>query len=123
MFYIVLTSVLLQGTSIPLVARWLKVDEPMERRVDASPVWDAPSDLKSGLIEMTIAQTSAAVGKRLLDLGLPKEALVILVGMKGRYFVPDGSTVLETNDSLLVFTDQASSVGLREILKGGRQDR
>lgn len=122
-FFIVLTSVLLQGTSIPLVARWLKVDEPMERRVDASPVWDAPSDLKSGLVEMTVAQASAVVGKRLIDLGLPKEALVILIGRKGRCFVPDGSTVLETNDSLLVFTDQASSLRLREILKGGRQDR
>jgi cell volume regulation protein A len=30
-FFIVLTSVLLQGTSIPLVARWLQVDEPLRR--------------------------------------------------------------------------------------------
>lgn len=119
-FFIVLTSVLLQGTSIPLVARWLQVDEPMDRRLDASPVWDAPSGLKSGLIEMTIPQASAAVGKRLLDLELPKEALVILIGRKGRCFVPDGSTVLETNDSLLVFTDQASSLRLQATLHARR---
>lgn len=115
-FFIVLTSVLLQGTSIPLVARWLQVDEPLQRRLDASSVWDAPTELKSGLIEVTIPQASTTVGKRLLDLGLPKHALVILIGRKGQCFVPDGSTVLEADDSLLVFTDQASSLRLHAVL-------
>jgi cell volume regulation protein A len=116
-FFIVLTSVLLQGTSIPLVARWLRVDEPLQRSPDASPVWDAPSSLKSGLIEVTIPDSSTAVGKRLIDLGLPKRTFVILVWRKGQCFVPDGSTVFEAIDSLLVFTDQASSFKLRSILE------
>ena len=119
-FFIVLTSVLLQGTSIPLVARWLKVDEPLRRRLDTSPVWSAPTGLKSGLVEMTIPESSMAVGKRLLDLGLPKPTLVILIGRKGQCFVPDGSTVLEANDSLLVFSDQASSFRLRAMLEARR---
>lgn len=119
-FFIVLTSVLLQGTSIPLVARWLKVDEPLQRRLDASPVWDAPSGLKSGLAEVTIPESSVAVGKRLLDLGLPKGTFVILVGRNGQCCVPDGSTVLDANDSLLVCTDQASSSQLRAMLEAGR---
>lgn len=116
-FFIVLTSVLLQGTSIPLVARWLQVDEPLPQRLDASSVWDAPTELKSGLIEVTLPQASRAVGKRLLDLGLPRHALVILIGRKGQCFVPDGSTVLEADDSLLVFTDQASFFKLRAVLE------
>jgi len=49
-FFIVLTSVLLQGTSIPLVARWLKVDAPLQPGPGSSPVWDSPTDLKSGLV-------------------------------------------------------------------------
>lgn len=116
-FFIVLMSVLLQGTSIPLVARWLRVDEPLQSRVDASPVWDAPSSLKSGLMEVAIPDASAVAGKRLLDLGLPKRTFVILVGRNGLCFVPDGSTVLEAGDSLLVFTDQASSLKLRSLLE------
>ncbi len=116
-FFIVLTSVLLQGTSIPLVARWLRVDEPLPRRLETSPVWDAPTSLKSGLVEVRIPDSSPAVGQRLLDLGLPKRAFVILIGRKGHCFVPDGSTVLEANDSLLAFTDQTSSLRLRSILE------
>lgn len=119
-FFIVLMSVLLQGTSIPLVARWLRVDEPLAPRVEVSPVWDAPTSLKSGLIEATIPDDSAAVGKHLLDLGLPKRTYVILIGRNGQCFVPDGSTVVEPNDSLLVFTDQAASFKLRAILDARR---
>lgn len=116
-FFSVLMSVLLQGTSIPLVARWLRVDEPLQSRVDTSPVWDAPSSLKSGLSEVTIPDASTAAGKRLLDLGLPKRTFVILAGRNGLCFVPDGSTVLEAGDSLLVFTDLASSLKLRSLLE------
>jgi len=116
-FFSVLMSVLLQGTSIPLVARWLRVDEPLQSSVDTSSVWDAPSSLKSGLSEVTIPDASTAAGKRLLDLGLPKRTFVILVGRNGLCFVPDGSTVLEAGDSLLVFTDQASSLKLRSLLE------
>jgi len=120
-FFIVLMSVLLQGTSIPLVARWLKVDEALQRRLNASPVWNAPTGLKSGLVEMTIPESSLVVGERLIDIGLPKSTLVILIGRKGQCFVPDGSTVLEVNDSLLVFTDQASSFRLRALLDASRR--
>lgn len=119
-FFIVLTSVLLQGTSIPLLARWLGVDEPLQPRMESSPVWDAPTNLKSGLLEVRIPEHSAAIGRRLLDLGLPKRAFIILMARKGHCFVPDGSTLLEANDSLLAFTDQASFLRLRAILEGRR---
>lgn len=122
-FFIVLTSVALQGTSIPLVARWLGVDEPEGRRVHATPSWDASGDLKSGLIEATIPHESAAIGKRLLDLGLPKKALIILIERKGRCFVPDGGTVLEAGDVLVVSADHESSTRLHDVLKSTGQDR
>jgi cell volume regulation protein A len=119
-FFIVLTSVLLQGTSIPLVARWLGVDEPLQPRMESSPVWDAPTDLKSGLLEVRIPDHSSVIGRRLLDLGLPKRAFIILMARNRHCFVPDGSTVLEANDSLLAFTDQPSFLRLRSILEGRR---
>ncbi|MCP9440673.1 MAG: potassium/proton antiporter [Nitrospira sp.] len=122
-FFIVLTSVLLQGTSIPLVARWLRVDEPAGRLVNAPPARDVSGDLKSSLIEVTIPHESAAVGKQLLDLGLPKEALIILIGRKGRCFVPDGSTVLEADDVLLVSADRESFTLVRGILTESGEDR
>lgn len=116
-FFIVLTSVLLQGTSIPIVARWLGVDEPLSPRKESSPVWDAPTSLKSGLLEARIPEYSAAIGRRLLDLGLPKGAFILLIARNNQCFVPDGTTVLQADDSLLAFTDQQSFLRLRSILE------
>lgn len=114
-FFIVLTSVLLQGTSIPLVARRLGVDAPLSARRDGTTAWPAPSSLKSGLLEVAISESSTVVGKRLLDLGLPKSSYVVLIARNGHSFVPDGSTVIEAGDSLLVFADQATSIRLRSM--------
>jgi cell volume regulation protein A len=119
-FFIVLTSVLLQGTSIPIVARWLKVDEPLTPHKEASAVWDAPTNLKSGLLEVRIPDQSMAIGQRLLDLGLPKGAFILLLARNGQCFVPDGTTVLQAHDSLLAFTDQLSFLRLRSILESRR---
>jgi cell volume regulation protein A len=120
-FFIVLTSVLLQGTSIPIVARWLKVDEPLSPRKESSPVWDAPTSLKSGLLEVRIPEHSWSIGQRLLDLGLPKGAFILLIARNGKCFVPDGTTVLQANDSLLAFTDHFSFLRLRSILESRHQ--
>jgi cell volume regulation protein A len=93
----------------------LGVDEPLRRRLEVSPVWDAPTNLKSGIVEVGVPKSSPAVGTRLLDLGLPKRAFVLLISRNGHMFVPEGSTVLEADDSLLIFTDHDSSLQLRAM--------
>jgi Trk K+ transport system NAD-binding subunit len=67
-----------------------------------------------------IPEYSAAIGRRLLDLNLPKRTFVILMARDGHCFVPDGGTVLKAHDSLLAFTDQPSFLRLRAILEGRR---
>ena len=121
-FFIVLTSVLLQGTSIPLVARWLGVDEPLSVRREGPSAWPPPTSLKSGLLEVAIPESSTVVGKRLLDLGLPKSSYVVLIARNGGSFVPDGSTVIEAGDSLLVFADQPTSIRLRSMFHARHLD-
>ena len=106
-FFVVLTSVLLQGTSIPLVARWLNVAviPPAVRR---SPLELTPGDqLKSELLEVAVPAGATAVGRQVLELGLPKGALIALIGRGSEHIVPDGNTVLEPGDHLLILADQA----------------
>src|SRR5690606_6095377 len=94
-FFIVLVSVLVQGTSIPLVARRLRAEGPLERR-RAHPV-EAPDALEGSmeLHELPVPAGWAAVGRRLVDLQLPPGALVVLIGRGDEFTVPQGSTALE----------------------------
>jgi cell volume regulation protein A len=115
-FFIVLTSVLIQGTSIPLVARALRVDAPARPKF-RYPIEYVPSgNMKSDLVEVEVPIASPAIGKSILELHLPKEVLVVLIQRNGNIIVPKGSTRIESEDSMLVLADPENLVATRKIL-------
>jgi len=107
-FFVVLTSVLLQGTSIPLVARWLGVDAPVKPRraypLEYTPVGGFKSELK----ELHIPLVSPVDGKAIVELEFPKEFLIILIARDNDFILPSGGTVLQEGDTLLVLSDKQS---------------
>jgi cell volume regulation protein A len=116
-FFIVLTSVLLQGTSIPIVARWLGVDAPLPPKPRV-PIEIGPScNLKNELVEITIPSNSAAVGKQVVELGLPPGTLIVLISRDGECFAPGGGTVLAVNDAVLFLAEKADITKIRSILE------
>jgi cell volume regulation protein A len=115
-FFIVLTSVLVQGSTIPQVARWLRVDAPLSSRPRA-PLFFEPSEGISGdMAELDLPNDSPGVGKRLVDLGLPPGALMVLVGREQRFFVPDGSTQLEAGDTLFLLCNAETLRQVKGVL-------
>lgn len=104
-FFVVLTSVLVQGTSIPAVARWLHLDAPLVPQRVFPLEYDPVDGLKSELKELTIPAGSPVVGKSLVALRLPPEFLVVLIARGNEYIVPSGGTTLAAGDTLLVLTD------------------
>lgn len=107
-FFVVLTSVLLQGTSIPLVARWLAVDAPAEIRRIYPIEYTPMGGLKSELKEIPIPSSSRITGRAIVELGLPDDFLVILIVRDNDFMLPSGGTVLRGGDTLLVLSDKKS---------------
>ncbi|AZI42900.1 potassium/proton antiporter [Deinococcus psychrotolerans] len=101
-FFIVLTSVLLQGTTLTAVARLLKVREAIPER-PVYPIAYRPTGTgRNDMTEVDVKVGSEADGKRIMDLRLPPGALVILVHRGGEFLVPKGATTLQAGDSVLV---------------------
>lgn len=109
-FFVVLTSVLVQGSTIPLVARRLGLDVgPANGPTTVS--FDAviTGDTHHQLHEIPVCIGAPAAGARvveLAELGLPQAALIVLVRRKGTTIMPQGATVLEAGDELLVFAER-----------------
>jgi cell volume regulation protein A len=99
-FFAVLASVLLQGPTIIPIARWLGVESPPPARHAPAP--EMP--LKEATVEIVLPPDSAAIGRQLLDVGLPSGVLVVLIGRDGQTFVPSGSTTLAARDKLLLIS-------------------
>src|SRR5690554_2826822 len=105
-FLCTLVSLVVQGTSLPLVARWLNLAvEPKQinklRNFDV----DFSSDIKSVTTEIEITSRILAKGNQLIHLSLPDNTLVVMVNRDDNYFVPTGQTILEEKDKILIITD------------------
>lgn len=61
--------------------------------------------IQSEFVEMVLPGNSKAVGKAIVKLGLPKPALIVLIVRDGKYIQPNGSTILEEGDKLLVLAN------------------
>jgi potassium/hydrogen antiporter len=117
-FFCVLTSVLIQGTSIPLVARWLGVDAPVPERRNYP--LEAVSSGHEGatLHELVLGPGSPAADRPIVELGLPKGSLVVLVSRGDEFVVPQGSTTLYARDTVLVLADATQLAHVRHIIEG-----
>jgi len=104
-FFIVLTSVMLQGTTLTPVAKWLGLSEEDHKPKKYQFDLEMGYDLKNELTEVFLPEQSTAVGKSLVDLHLPKGVLIVLINRGGKFVTPDGATVLQPNDILFVMTD------------------
>jgi len=104
-FFVVLTSVIVQGMSIGWMAQWLKVNapEPLIYHHELEFVPDVT--VNSKLVEIRISPQSAIIGKSVVQLELPRDALIVLVRRGVESLLPNGATVFEANDRLLFLTN------------------
>jgi len=100
-FFIVLVSTLLQGTTIPAVARWLRVCGPA---FEPEPIGSG-QPLRRRLVEFTVPATSPLVGRQVFHAGLPENAQVVLIRRYDAYLLAGGSTRLRRDDILLTLVD------------------
>jgi potassium/hydrogen antiporter len=117
-FFIVLTSALLQGWSVPFAAKLFKVDAPMKVR-QRHPIEFAPMEgINADLVDFIVPYNSAVIGKSIVELGLPQDTLVVLIGRDDEYIVPSGGTVLQEGDTLLVLASAENLPEVRASLQG-----
>lgn len=115
-FFIVLTSVLLQGTTIPIVAKWLKLDQPFTAGALSRFEFNRPEGAKVELVELIVPYQTIVTGKTLVSLDLPAEALIVLICRGDKYIVPRGATTLEEGDVIICLVDPENLKILQGIL-------
>ncbi len=105
-FLCTLVSLVVQGTSLPLVARWLNLaEEPKQMNKVRNFDVDFSTDIKSVTTEIEITPKILENGNQLMHLSLPDNTLVVMVNRDNNYFVPTGQTILEEKDKILIITD------------------
>ncbi|MCU7823212.1 potassium/proton antiporter [Kitasatospora sp. DSM 101779] len=122
-FVLVVVFTLLQGPTLPPVARALRIGEGdlgQDLGIESAPL----EKLHGHLLSVSLAPDSRMSGVEVGELRLPKGAAVTLVVREGSSFVPERTTILRAGDELLVVTTEevgeAAERRLRAVDRGGK---
>jgi potassium/hydrogen antiporter len=125
-FVLVVILTLLQGTTLPVLARALRLtghSRVEEIEVDAAPL----EALRADLLQMTVPEGSRLHGVYVRELRLPEGSSLSLVVRSGASFTPLASSRLQEGDQLLVVATEtvrdAAEARLRSVDRSGRLAR
>jgi potassium/hydrogen antiporter len=109
-FFVALTSVLIQGTTLTKVAGWLKLSLPEELKKVTKKDLEFTDGMKSLLTEIVIPKNSPVAGKQIVHLGMPKNTLISFIMRGDQYITPHGSTTIEELDKLIILAENKESL-------------
>ncbi|RYZ22293.1 MAG: potassium/proton antiporter [Chitinophagaceae bacterium] len=119
-FFISVTSVLLQGTTLSFVAKMLRVAVPESARRRIDPAFEVQDRIRAEMTEVVIAGGAPASGKRIVQLNLPPTVTILAVQRQGQYIAPNGSTLLQEGDQLTMLAEENDTIRLLQELHFGR---
>ena len=117
-FFVVILSVAFQGSTLGLVARWLK----LITRARPKPLYNlelvtmAPSDMD--LIVVDVPGPKGQKGPRIADLKLPEGSVITLITRGEDVVVPKGRTCLQGWDQVTVLAHVRDEALIRQALTG-----
>ena len=114
--YLANTSALLQGSSIPLVARLLKVGANRPRELLSLQDSEAMAGMSRKMQELRVPAHSPVVGKQLVEISLPKDLLVVYIQRDVSYLIPHGNSLIAAGDLLFVLADDKALDTLRLLI-------
>lgn len=113
-FFVVVVSILLQGSTLIPVARLLGITRPYVFRPLYPFELVTNTDIRNEMVEIPVRVGSPAVNRQIVNLGLPPDSLIVLISRAGEILVPNGNTIIQEEDTLLVLADKDTLQQIRE---------
>ncbi len=101
-FFVVVLSALVQGWSLPMAARLLKLEVP---RAPSAPVTLEISSLRnvdSDIVDYSVTAESRAAGKLVRELALPDGVVIALIARNDEIIPPQGNTTIQAGDHVIL---------------------
>ncbi len=118
-FFVVLVSTILQGSTLERIAGALGLLVP------GPPAQEAPLEVsplaRLDLVDFAVAHDHAIAGVAVRELGLPRSAIVAVIGRGDDSFPPRGSTVIEPGDFLFVLFPRSMRQDVEDVFARWRR--
>jgi cell volume regulation protein A len=111
-FFVAITSVLIQGTTLGFISRLLKLSVPGSIKKQTALDIDWKWKSKNIYTKVKITNTCTCVEKPIFQLSLPNSIIIALIERNKSYFISDGSTVLKAGDILYIMADDNNALAM-----------
>ena len=101
-FFVVLVSALVQGWTIPWLARSLGLQQPVEPPPPVTLEISALRHVDGEIMDYTVAEGSRAAGRLVRDLALPTGAVIALIAREQAIIPPQGGTRILPGDHVIL---------------------
>ncbi|MDG5786333.1 potassium/proton antiporter [Evansella sp. AB-P1] len=120
-FFIVVTSTLLQGATIPLLAKNLKLTQPAKTTPEHVIELSSIGKTNAEIVEFFIDKNNLNTEKFIVDLPLPKNVLINAIIRKKELIPPHGKTKIYAGDTLFVLVKKEDLPLAKKIILAERQ--
>ncbi len=105
-FFISVTSVTIQGTTLGPMSKWLKVAKsPEEEEAELIKARKKAEMPKAEIREIELTEFTEATNKKIIDLTIPAESNIAIIKRGGEFITPSGTTRLLAGDKLIILTN------------------
>ncbi len=101
-FFIVIVSVLIQGMTLPLGAKILKLNEDEEEVIKEKSDTEELEYFEDQMLELSVLDNSDYIDKEIKDIKLPDNSLIIFIKREDEYIHPKGNTKILVGDKLVI---------------------
>ncbi len=101
-FFIVVVSAVIQGSSLTPVARWLGLERPREPEPPLTLEISSLRHVEGEIVDYSIGDDSRAAGRQVKELALPEGAVIALIARGDQIVPPQGSTYIQPNDHVIL---------------------
>lgn len=114
-FFITLTSLLVQGTTLSVIAKWLHVALPEKMKPKTGIEGYLEDTMKSAMSEVVLERSDPCVAKKIVELEFPQSAIIAMIKRNEKFLTPNGSTELMAGDKLIILAEKEDS--LKEVFE------
>lgn len=114
-FFVVITSSLIQGTTLSIMSKWLQVQNPLPVRSTRTLPQDIELTSDGALNIFEVHCGAGACGQKIMDLDIPEEVLIVLIERDQAYIIPRGDMTVQEGDRLHVLLYPEMYSGVEKI--------
>jgi cell volume regulation protein A len=101
-FFVVLASALIQGWTLPRVARWLGLETPAEPAPPLTLELSSLRHVEGDIVDYTVGEDSQVAGRRVREIALPEGVVIALIARGQHIIPPQGNTQIVAGDHVIL---------------------